>query len=518
MIVRVADMSFLESYFQLGPIPSDAMQGSYDWHLVLLSYILAVAASYVALDVTERIRASEALRTKMLWLVSGAIAMGCGIWTMHFIGMLAFVMPMPMDYDPWITAFSLLIAVVASGFAFYLIKDQAVKTLPVILGGVIMGIAIVSMHYTGMAAMEGVSIRYLPGLFVASVVIAVITSETALGLMILGSNKIVKQAVPLKISSAMLMGMAICGMHYTGMEAAVFTHIPEQAVASVAPLLHPESLSWAIAGVTTLILLIALGVSKYSIYLVQRRNKDLLETEAILEALNRSLTKAVDDLSVKEERIRAILAAAADGILVMDAIGVIESANHAAEAMFHYSAEEMISSQITDFLGLPDPINPDLLQPIAFEEMLQKSDAVVEYVGVSKNAETFPIELSISSSKVGDKTFYIIVCRDIQERKRAEKKVQSLNQQLVHTARLAGMAEVATSVLHNVGNVLNSINVSAKILLGRDMSNKIRGFRALADTLLQNRAALSTFVQHNPVGRALPEYVSQFADFLEEDW
>ena len=90
----------INHFFQLAPIPPNAMTGTYTLSLVILSYFIATIASYVALDITERIRSfNETDGSKTLWLLAGAIAMGMGIWTMHFIGMLAFVMPMPMEYD-----------------------------------------------------------------------------------------------------------------------------------------------------------------------------------------------------------------------------------------------------------------------------------------------------------------------------------------------------------------------------------------------------------------------------------
>ncbi|MDP1834440.1 MAG: MHYT domain-containing protein [Chlamydiales bacterium] len=515
-------MDFLNSYFQLGPIPIDAMGGYYDWGLVLLSYLVSSLASYVALDVTERIRATENSSTQMWWLICGAFAMGCGIWTMHFIGMLAFVMPMQMDYDAGLTALSLVIGVVASGFAFFLIKNDPIQRYRLVGGGILLGFAIVSMHYTGMWAMEGVEIRYLPGLFIASVVIAIITSETALGLMILGSKKIYPQG-PLKIGSALLMGFAICGMHYTGMEAAVFTHVHYSIPSS--SLLHPDALSFYIATTTVVIMVIALGASKYSIMMIQRRNQKLLETEAILEQksqelqdLNLSLTHLVDDLSSKEERIRAILSAAADGIIVMNEQGIIEICNRAAEGIFGHRVEEMINCNITEFIGVGDDDDPEKIHSVPFASILRQNDAVVEYVAKTKHERVFPLELSVSRSNFNGKVFYIIVFRDIQDRKRSERKVATLNQQLVTAARLAGMAEVATCVLHNVGNVLNSINVTAKVLLDRDSSSKIAGLKRLSDIIVMNKDHLETFLKEDPIGRALPEYLKQLADYWTNEW
>ena len=100
------------------------MEGTYDHWLVILSIAVAVVASYVALDLASRVTASAG-RTARYWLLGGAVSMGMGIWSMHFIGMLAFRLPIPMSYNGPITALSLLIAMVVSGFALYTVSRES---------------------------------------------------------------------------------------------------------------------------------------------------------------------------------------------------------------------------------------------------------------------------------------------------------------------------------------------------------------------------------------------------------
>src|SRR5438105_10090581 len=107
----------LSTYFTLEP---SSIHGQYNIYLVGLSYFIASFASYVALDLTKWMRNEKNFKTSFWWVVLGAFAIGSGIWTMHFIGMLAFIMPMPMQYDPFLTVLSWIFAVIASGFAFYL--------------------------------------------------------------------------------------------------------------------------------------------------------------------------------------------------------------------------------------------------------------------------------------------------------------------------------------------------------------------------------------------------------------
>src|SRR5687768_5708830 len=152
------------------------MTGSYSYSLVLLSVIVAIFASYTALDLATRITASKG-RPARMWLAGGAFSMGVGIWSMHFIGMLAFSLPGPMGYDAPITLLSMLIAVVVSYFALFTVTRRTLSNRNLVVGGALMGMGICAMHYTGMAAMEmSPPIRYDPWLFAASVAVAVVAA------------------------------------------------------------------------------------------------------------------------------------------------------------------------------------------------------------------------------------------------------------------------------------------------------------------------------------------------------
>src|SRR5882672_9657173 len=197
------------------------MAGTYNSWVVLLSFLVAVLASYTALDLASRITASAGAAAAC-WLLGGAFAMGMGIWSMHFIGMLAFSLPIPMAYDVVITLASMGIAIVVSGFALLTVTQKSLSMRRLAAGGVLMGIGICSMHYTGMAAMEvQPGIQYEPLLFGASVAIAIAASTAALWISFtLRSDA--KRRVYARLGSAVIMGSAIVGMHYTGMAAANF--------------------------------------------------------------------------------------------------------------------------------------------------------------------------------------------------------------------------------------------------------------------------------------------------------
>ncbi|MBA2689329.1 MAG: response regulator [Burkholderiales bacterium] len=198
------------------------MTGSYDFWLVALSCVVAVIASYVALDLASRVSASSN-RVAMCWLLGGSLSMGTGIWSMHFIGMLAFRLPIPMGYDVSITLLSMLIAVLVSGFALFTINRKTLTVRRLLMSGLVMGVGIASMHYTGMAAMRmSPSIQYDPTLFLLSVVIAIAASVAALWITFRLRSESIVNVISKRIGSAMVMGVAIAGMHYTGMAAAKF--------------------------------------------------------------------------------------------------------------------------------------------------------------------------------------------------------------------------------------------------------------------------------------------------------
>lgn len=195
--------------------------GSYSSSLVLISLCVAILASYTALDLTGRIATAKG-RAVHLWMLGGAFAMGIGIWSMHFIGMLAFSLPINLGYDTTLTALSLLIAVASSGFALWLVSQPKLPWLQLGCGALIMGSGIACMHYTGMAALRmQPGIDYDPTLFGASLGIAVGASAAALWIAfrLRQHTPYVRQFRGL---AAVVMGIAIVGMHYTGMAAANF--------------------------------------------------------------------------------------------------------------------------------------------------------------------------------------------------------------------------------------------------------------------------------------------------------
>ena len=248
--------------------------GSHDWGLVVLSFLVAAFASYTALNLAVRIRETEGFH-KRLWTSGCAISMGAGIWSMHFLAMLAFQLPIPVSYAIGLTLASLVIAVLAAGFAFHLSSKPPSSFLKIATSGLVMGVGISAMHYTGMAAMEMEGdIRYQPGLLGLSVIIGIVASTTALWVVMkLSTEKDFIKTHLLKIVSALVLGGAICGMHYTGMAATTFsTHITPLPDTKVTADIHILAINIAVLTLLILGTSIISSVSQRTTLFNERQN------------------------------------------------------------------------------------------------------------------------------------------------------------------------------------------------------------------------------------------------------
>ncbi|MFN3625663.1 MAG: putative bifunctional diguanylate cyclase/phosphodiesterase [Hyphomicrobium sp.] len=198
------------------------MTGTYSPELVGLSLLVAIAASYVAFALAAHIATTRGW-AGAYWLAGGAVAMGLGIWSMHFIGMLAFQLPIPMSYDLITTTASLVIAIIVSAFALYLVSRHEPTPLSLAIGAVAMGSGIALMHYTGMAAMNtSPPITYDHALVAVSIALAIAASGLALSLAFRLRGDVATRTILRRLLGAIAMGIGICTMHYTGMAAAQF--------------------------------------------------------------------------------------------------------------------------------------------------------------------------------------------------------------------------------------------------------------------------------------------------------
>jgi signal transduction histidine kinase/CheY-like chemotaxis protein len=197
------------------------VNGHYQPLLVVVSILVGILASYTALSLAMRVRQAQR-RTRYVWVAGGAMAMGSGIWAMHFVGMQAFRLPLPIGYDTTTTFVSWLLPVVASGLALWQLRYHTVRPRHLVASALLMGLAINAMHYTGMASMQmHPAITYSPWLFGLSVAIAIGASALALQIG-MRMQEGARSRRTLQLAASVVMGGAIAGMHYTGMAAANF--------------------------------------------------------------------------------------------------------------------------------------------------------------------------------------------------------------------------------------------------------------------------------------------------------
>ncbi|MCK1335678.1 hypothetical protein IVB38_06435 [Bradyrhizobium sp. 38] len=265
---------------------------TYDPSLVALSILVAGFASYTALDLGGRVALAQGptyripahriptrrIPTQRIWLAAAALTMGGGIWSMHFVAMLAFELPMPVSYDVGLTVLSLVLAILGTSGSFYVISRPGAWRHRLVLSGVFMGLGILAMHYTGMAAMRGpVELSYDPLWFALSVIVAIGAATAALWLAF-GTRDPGQ-----KLAAAIIMGVAISGMHYTGMRAAICTAQATTEEANEVATLDRTPLAVGIAG----FVLADLAALFASVAKRKRADEALRQTQADLAHIQR---------------------------------------------------------------------------------------------------------------------------------------------------------------------------------------------------------------------------------------
>jgi len=416
---------------------------TYDIGLAVLSFIIAVLASFVALDLASRVVAAEGETAARYWLNGGALSMGAGIWSMNFIGMLAVQLPIPVSYDVPITLLSLLVAIAVAGFALHRVSRESLSTRELLPGGVLMGIGIASMHYIGMAAMQlEPPIRYDPLLLGLSILIAIATSVVALWLAFHLRGDTILTAFWKKGGSALVMGAAICGMFYAGMAATIFA---PTSVSTMSPQdIDNVWLGGTIGGFTFVFMATTLLICVIDARLGDRSTKlaeklrrvnidlekqhaELSQTNVLLQQQMQERMQAEKAMRESEERYRQLVELSPDSIYVQSEgkIAFVNSAcvklfgaNNADELvgksavdLFHVDYHEIVNEyrrQIGETLG-PTPL---------FEAKVVRLDGAV--VDVEASGGPFVVK----EGKLGTQ----VVMRDITRRKKADEKILYLAQ------------------------------------------------------------------------------------------
>ena len=404
---------------------SVVLTGSYNYPLVAVSVLIAVFASFAALDLGGRVTAARG-RTRFIWLTGGAAAMGLGIWSMHYIGMLAYSLPIAVLYDWPTVAVSLLAAVAASGVALHVVSRSEMGLLRAGVGGLLMGTAIAAMHYIGMEAMRlRAMCHYSLGMVTFSVFLAILVSLMALSLTfrLRGGADATGWKKP---ASAILMGVAIPLMHYTGMAAVTFVPMDLEP-----DLTHSVAISsLGIAGIVTVTFMV-LGMTILTSLIDRRFSAQSLE------------------LSLSEQRFRQLV----------ESVQVILWRRSVESSYFSFvnkKAEELVGYPIQQWLAnknfLFDHVHPDdreqaeamcasvieSRKPQRFEHRMLSADGKVIWLRTS-------VSLVSENGEVGE---LVGVMTDITERKQAHEAAQSANR---------AKSEFLANMSHELRTPMNAI-------------------------------------------------------------
>jgi len=385
-------------FLSIKPDSSLLYSSFYDPKLVLLSILIAIFASHAALTVTEQMRGARQAIQRAGWLLVAALVMGGGTWAMHFIGMLALRLPCQITYDSTITLFSVLPGILASAVALRLISRSGFNHLRVFVSSLLLGLGIGVMHYTGMAALrlEGL-LRYDPLLFIVSILVAVALAWVALSINFLLRKRADIAGRWLTLASAVVLGGAVSGMHYTAMAAAYFLNDGDTSLPN--SVLSPNVLVAMVSLAS--ILLIALVL--------------------FAMAVRRHLAMA-RQLRQSEQKLRRMLETTHEGFLMVDIEQCVLDVNPALCNMLQCVRASIIGHSLLEFMDQPNrqiflAATENPANARRFEIALPRADG-----------ELLTCEFSVTatSDEDGNATGQFALITDITQRKQAEAQIRNL--------------------------------------------------------------------------------------------
>ena len=445
------------------------LEGFYNGWLVLVSIAVAVLAASAALAVVDRMQAARARPlARAGWLMAGAVAMGGGIWAMHFIGMLAFVLPVPVSYVATVTLASIVPAAAGAGVALHVLSRESVGWRHLLVGGLLMAVGIGTMHYLGMEAMQlNAVMAYEPVPFLLSIVVAYVLSTLALYVRFALKRSAKRLRQPL---AALVLGCAVAGMHYTAMASVRFYAGAGHASGAALPSLP---LALLVGGFVVFILGLTIASTT-----VHRR-------------WSAASTSAADAAA----RHASVLQTMADGLVTFDVTGRIESTNAAGQKMFGYSEDELQAMTVDVIMPgclclvvacvpgeaaaapLPSALDTDGPPPDGDTTRYTVLRQRIEVRAVHRDGHEFPIELSIAVTTRGAHPGFSACIRDITERERANAALVRAKEEAEAGTR--AKSEFLATMSHELRTPLNAI-IGYSEMLAEDAETRLDA-EALAD-------------------------------------
>ncbi|SFS53709.1 EAL domain-containing protein [Paenibacillus sp. BC26] len=434
------------------------IEGSYNWFLVCLSFIIALFASYTALNLARRVLLSEGWK-KRGWLFGGAVVMGVGIWSMHFIAMLAVHLPTGVTYDFVTVLVSIGVSIVGAFIGFGIASHSGRGTLRLIVGGTIMGLAITGMHYIGMYALTGLTVTYNPYIFSLSILIAVLASIVALLFSFRRNNHY--------WLSGFIMGIAVTGMHYTGMSAATMS-MPVHMLSRVTDAQAMDFIEMAVYVAFGTIVIMAVS-------LIGSMNVD---------------KKLSEQLSLKG----SILESAIDCLIMFDHKGTIFEFNPAAETLFGYSRSEAIGRSIEELLMPEQPRDMSSMNGMLCSGDKKVLGTRVETMLPRGNQCSFPAEIIVTRIRSEKFPVFTMYLRDLTERRLVEEALRESEE------RYRKLIDFSPEpILVHYQGVISFVNESALRIFGAEQDGLIgRGFLELVHS--ECFASAAQWLEHIQTG------------------
>lgn len=395
----------LRSYFVFNSDHLILLHGHHHLPLMVLSILIAVVASYMALTTASSATHKSTATVRRLHIATGTIALGGGVWAMHFIGMLSFELGVRVRYDPMMTALSMVPSLLAAWLTMRILVRPHLSLQHLLLGGLLVGAGIGVMHYSGMAAMElPVLLRFDPFWFSLSVIVAVALAMVSLWISFGLRRYLSLRGYQIRLLGGAIMGLAISSMHYTAMHAARFIVDDD--------LLLPGS-----DGKSTMAFIISLVIAVFGMLL------GVLNTLIRYRDLYRQSRENIANIA-------AIFDTAVDGLITISSSGIILSYNSAAERILGYRAEEVIGHNVSLLTPEPHRSHHDSY----LSNYLNTGQAKIigtgrEVEAQHKDGHLVPIRLAIGEAKVSGQSTFVGFITDISERRAMETALIEREQQ-----------------------------------------------------------------------------------------